>query len=144
MTVPLSAATSRRVYRCIQPGPGITVPVVLCYAVVCMIIDRRVMQDKAQCASVDCFAVSAAGSRIVVSLQTARPCKKISCVCVSVSSAFCFVFLWFSMGSLCITSLIHFLYVVVVVSHIVDGWLLHSQNASELSPDASKFVKWLR
>lgn len=43
-----------------------------CYAVVCMIIDQRVMQDKAQCASVDCFAVRTAGSRIVVSLQTAK------------------------------------------------------------------------
>lgn len=53
-------------------GPGITVTVVLCYVVVCMIIDQRVMQDKAQCASVDCFAVSTAGSRIVVSLQTAK------------------------------------------------------------------------
>lgn len=37
-----------------------------------MIIDQRVMQDKAQCASVDCFAVRTAGSRIVVSLQTAK------------------------------------------------------------------------
>lgn len=55
-----------------QAGPGIAVTAVLCYAVVCMIIDQRVMQDKARCASVDCFAVSTAGSRIVVSLQTAK------------------------------------------------------------------------
>lgn len=60
------------VYASKQAGPGIAVTVVLCYAVVCMIIDQRVMQDKAQCASVDCFAVSTAGSRIVVSLQTAK------------------------------------------------------------------------
>lgn len=60
------------VYAGRQAGPGIAVTVVSCYAVVCMIIDQRVMQDKAQCASVDCFAVSTAGSRIVVSLQTAK------------------------------------------------------------------------
>lgn len=53
-------------------GPGIAVTVVMCCAAVCMIIDQRVMQDKAQCASVDCFAVSTAESRIVVSLQTAK------------------------------------------------------------------------
>lgn len=76
----MSVAPSRRVCLCWpagrqtgrQAGPGIAVTVVLCYAVVCMIIDQRVMQDKAQCASVDCFAVSTAGSRIVVSLQTAK------------------------------------------------------------------------
>ena len=45
---------------------------VLCYAAVCMIIDRRVMQDKARRASVDCFAVSSAGLRPAVRLQTAR------------------------------------------------------------------------
>lgn len=53
-------------------GPGIAVTVAMCNAAVCMIIDQRVMQDKAQRASVDCFVVSAAGSRIVVSLQTAQ------------------------------------------------------------------------
>lgn len=60
------------VYAGGRAGPGIAVTVVSCYAVVCMIIDQRVMQDNAQCASVDCFAVSTAGSRIVVSLQTAK------------------------------------------------------------------------
>lgn len=55
-----------------QAGPGIAVTALLCYVVVCMIIDQRVMQDKARCASVDCFAVSTAGRRIVVSLRTAK------------------------------------------------------------------------
>ncbi|CAB1427607.1 unnamed protein product [Pleuronectes platessa] len=72
MSVGVSVAPSRRECLCREADPGIAVTVVLCYAVVCMIIDQRVMQDKAQCASVDCFAVSTAGSRIVVSLQTAK------------------------------------------------------------------------
>lgn len=54
-----------------EVGPGIAVTAAVCSAVVCTIIDQRVMEDKARCASVDCFAVRAAGSRIVVSLQTA-------------------------------------------------------------------------
>lgn len=60
------------VYAGGRVGPGIAVTVAMCNAAVCMIIDQRVMQDKAQRASVDCFVVSTAGSRIVVSLQTAE------------------------------------------------------------------------
>lgn len=37
-----------------------------------MNIDQSVMEDEAWCASVDCFVVRAAGSRIVVSLQTTK------------------------------------------------------------------------
>lgn len=74
------------VYAGRRAGSGIAVTVVMCCAVVCMIIDQCVMQDKAQCASVDCFAVSTAGSRVVVSLQTARAVYDqlgvCMCVCV--------------------------------------------------------------
>lgn len=55
-----------------EVGPGIAVTVAMCAAVVCTIIDQRVIEDKARCATVDCFAVRAAGSRIVVSLQPAK------------------------------------------------------------------------
>lgn len=70
---PVSLRVSVQAHLCSrQGGPSYSGTVAVCSALVCTIIDQRVMEDEAWCASVDCFAVRATGSRIVVSLQTAK------------------------------------------------------------------------
>lgn len=92
VSCPLWGSLSRCVCAADKVGPAIAVTVAVCFGVVCTIIDQSVMEDEAWCASVDCFVVRAAGSRVVVSQGSvkqsglqARVCMSV-CVCAASST----------------------------------------------------------